>query len=119
MIYTPTTKEVIVRQDGDKVVFALDGRGQSIPWEAAIKIGRALIAQGKAAEEHAKAEVIIHDQAILTRLGIPVGLSNNRAIQEEAAKEAAWNSGLRRYIEPKRASIGSKEVMGTPTVGRG
>lgn len=119
MIITPGEhKEVTVRQEGDRVLLLHNGRLLfSLPWGAALELGRALHVQGKRAEEEAEAARIVYDQAILTRVGFPVGLSNRRDILTEAAREAAWNSKLRRYIPPARAmGIARQTVFGTPSV---
>ncbi len=112
------TKEFIVRQEGERVLFIYNGRlVTSLPWQAAETLARAIRAQAKEAEEFAKQEQVIFDQAILTRLGIPVGLTNNPRILRVAANEAAWNSKLRRYIRPSRArGIKSQEVFGRATI---
>jgi hypothetical protein len=112
------TKEFIVRQEGDRVLFIYNGRLiTSLPWQAAESLARAIRAQAKAAEEVSKADQIVFDQAILTRLGVPVGLTNNPRILKAAANEAAWNSNLRRYIRPSRAKgIDSQEIFGRATI---
>src|SRR5687768_10803239 len=94
---------VRVRQEGTRVLLLKDGRCVlDLPWQAALELAQALQAQGKRAEEIACAPAIIHDQAILTRLGFRFGLTSHPALLREAGKEAAWNSRLRRYIPPRR-----------------
>ena len=104
-----------IKHNGDRVVFLKDGALiEDMPWDKAIEIGRALIAIGRKAEEYAKATEIIHDQAILTRAGWPfMGLSADPRIQAEAAKEAAWNSDLRRYLP---GGVKSEEALFPPSV---
>lgn len=111
-------KEVTVRQEGDRVLLLHNGRLLfSLPWQAALELGRAFTIQGKRAEEDANAIRIVYDQAILTRVGFPIGLSNRRDILDEAAKEAAWNRDLRRYIRGDRAvGIANQTRFGTPTI---
>lgn len=111
-------KEVVVRQEGDRVLLLHNGRLLfSLPWVAALDLARALHVQGKRAEEEANAIQIVYDQAILTRAGFPIGLSNRPDILAEAAKEAAWNRDLRRYMRgPMAAGIANQTVFGTPTV---
>ena len=115
-IITPTT--VNVSQEATNVVVVKDGRVVfDMPWDAALALAQAIRIKALTAEEHAKAEAIIADQAILTRVGVPMGLTRNPTMLREAAKEAAWNSSLRRYIPLKRAGgIRSQAVFGTPTV---
>lgn len=111
-------KEFIVRQEGDRVLLIYNGRlVTSLPWQAAESLARSIRVQAKSAEEHAKREQIAFDQAILTRLGVPVGLTDNPHILKAAVNEAAWNSDLRRYIRPDRArGINSQEIFGRATI---
>lgn len=117
-IIVPQTRSLNIRQEGDRVVVIEEGRlVLDMPYQGARALARALLAQAARAEEQAKAEAIIADQAILTRLGVPFGLTNTPALLKAAANEAAWNSKLRRYIPPGRAGgIASQAVVGTPTV---
>ena len=112
---------VRVRQDGQRVLVIRDGRAiLDLPWDAALDLARALQAQARRAEELAKAPAIIHDQAILTRMGFRFGLTSHPMLLREATKEAAWNRDLRRYIPPSRAhGIASQTVVGTPSIIRG
>ncbi len=111
-------KQVTVRQEGDRVLLLHNGRLLfSLPWQAALDLSRALYVQGKRAEEEANAIQIIFDQAILTRVGFPIGLSNRPDILAEAAREAAWNRDLRRYIRGDNAAgIANQTVFGTPRI---
>ena len=111
---------VDVRREGTRVLVLHEGRLLfDLEWDAALALARALQVQGKAAEEEAKATEIIGDQAILTRLGIPFGLTDRGDLLREACQEAAWNSDLRRYIGPGRArGIESQAVFGRPRVVR-
>lgn len=119
-ILKPQINEMLVRQEGAKVVLIYNGKLIcELTWEAAGSVAKAIHTQAKKAEEIAKAEEIIYDQAILTRTGFPIGLSNHPAILQEAMKEAAWNRDLRRYIPPARAfGIQSQEVFGAPVIRR-
>lgn len=111
-ILTPTTARV--RAEGRNVVVIKGGRTVfDMPWDAALALARAIYAKAKEAEEFAHAEAIVLDQAILTRLGVPIGLSDNRDIQQAAGREAAWNSKLRRYLP---GGVRSQEIFGTPTI---
>lgn len=107
-----------IRQEGDRVHLLYNGRLIcTLPHDAALAVARAIHAQAKKAEEWSHAEAIVFDQAILTRLGVPLGLTSHPTLQKEAMKEAAWNSDLRRWIRGKRAGgIESQAVFGTPTV---
>jgi hypothetical protein len=91
-----------------------------LPWEAAQMIGRALLEKGLLAEQHAKANEIIQDQAIMFRSGAPFALSDDPKILEEAKKEAVWNRDLRRSnLRLADAGIPSSEQVGVPTVTQG
>lgn len=58
-------------------------------------------------------ERLIKDQAILMRSGVPIDLTNNKKILEEALKSAQWDSDLRRAI---KTSVTSREVFGLPVI---
>ena len=103
-----------IRREGTNILLLVDGRlVTTMPWQAALDISRALQRQAREAEESAGAEQLIFDQAILTRAGTPVGLTRNKALLKEAAKEAAWNSDLRRYMP---GGVKSKEIVSSPTI---
>lgn len=107
-------KEFTIRQEGDRVLLILNGRlVASMPWQAAESLAKAIRIQAKSARNFAQRDRLIFDQAILMRTGFPVGLSDHPYILREAAKEAAWNSDLRRYIPPARAGgIASQATFG-------
>lgn len=119
-IISGDVSRVTISRDGQTVLVIKNGRAiLRIPWDAAEAIGRALLIKAHEAEELVKADSIIADQAILTRLGVPVGLTSNRAMQKAAANIAAWDEKLRRYIPPARAGgIASQEIFGTPAIKR-
>ena len=98
--------------------FLLDGSPVYIDFDPATAraLADALYQMSLKVEEHAKAEQIAHDTAILYRSGAPFGLSNHPAIKEEAAKEAAWNTQLRRAMP---GGVKSQEAFGMPAVIRG
>ena len=118
MIFIPRLKEITVRQDGERVQVIQNGSLLlDLPFDAALALSKALRFKGKKAEEVAQAARIIIDQAILTRVGFPLGLTRHPKIMQEAMKEAAWNTSLRRYIPLSRAhGIASGEVFGTPSI---
>ena len=109
---------VDVRREGTRVLVLHNGRLLfDLEYDAALALAKALHIQGKKAEEEVHALDIIADQAILTRLGVPVGLTSRPDMLKKACNEAAWNSDLRRRIPPARAGgIASQAVFGTPTI---
>lgn len=107
-------KRFDAKVDGDKVIVSFNQRMYLVlGHQAAAEVGKALIQCAKRAEEHAQAAQIIADSAILMRAGVPFSLSNNPKILAEAAKEAAWNRTLRRFMP---GGVLSEEVVGTPTL---
>jgi len=115
MIHIPTIKQIRVNQDGTQVNLIHDKGVISLPWDAALELAKAITIQARQAESLAKIDGIIYDQAILTRLGVPFGLTRNVRVMKEAIKSACWDSGLRRYIRGSRAKgIESGEIFGTP-----
>lgn len=113
-----TQEAVRVRQEGARVLVLRQGRALlDLPWQAALDLAKALHAQGKRAEEIDRAQAIIADQAIVTRLGFRFGLTSHPVLLKEATKAAAWDRTLRRYIPPSKAwGITSQQVVGSPRV---
>lgn len=104
-----------IRQEGPRVLL-IDAAGRTVadmPARAALDVARAIRQQALRAEEVAEAERIVAEHALLLRVGAPFGLSSDPAIQAEAAKEAAWNSDLRRYLPGGVKSTGE---LGVPRV---
>lgn len=115
MILVGQINELTIRQEGDRVLLLRNGQLlAAMPWQAADAVAKALIGKARQAEEHAKAEQIAYDSAILLRSGAPFALSSRPDIVTEAKKEAAWNSDLRRYI--RNRGIQSQERFGSPTL---
>ena len=113
---SPVRQEATVRQDDERVLLIVNGRCVlNQPWDGALEIGRALIAQGRRAEEIAKAAGVILDHAILVRAGVPIGLAVDPRIREEAEKTAVSDSSLRRYMP---GGVKSKSSVGAPSVKR-
>ena len=105
--------------EAGRIALLFDGRViqgmDAIPRQAAEQIARVLLAQCRMIENNEHPEKTIADQAILHRAGIPIGLTNNLKILNEAHKEAQWNRNLRRYM-PNAPGIKSSELVGIPTI---
>ena len=113
-ILTPKFRSVDVRQEGERVLVIENGRTiLDLPWDAAQALARAILAQANRAEEVAKAEQVVFDNAILLRAGVPVGLTSNPVLLGQSVREAQSNSKLRRYMP---GGIKSKEAFGTPRI---
>ena len=109
-----TRNEFRILTSGPRVILVLNGRWiADLPWQAALELAQAIRRQAKAAQEIEEHERIAFDQAILLRKGMTFGLTSNRAIQEEAAGLAAWDSRLRRWLP---GGIRSTEHVGTPRI---
>ena len=106
-------RNVRIHQEGPEVLLIIDGRALKMPWNVALDVGKAIIKKARSAEEIAKAESIIFDQALLIRTGAPLGFTDNPDIQAEAAKEAAHNPQLRKYL---RGGVKATEQFGSPTI---
>jgi hypothetical protein len=103
-----------IRQNGEQVQVLLNGRlAAELSWQDARQLAAAIKQVSLLAEAEAKHEGIITDQAILMRAGVRLGLTSDRRMLGEAAKEAAWGRNLRRYM---RGGVKSREVFGLPTV---
>lgn len=110
-----STRHITVGMDGPRVLLTIDGKTESIPWEAADEIARALTVKARQAEEEQKALGIAADNAVLLRVGVPIGLSSRPDILHESAQIAQYDRDLRRYLP---GGIKSREVFGTPTIRR-
>ncbi|MBN1691309.1 MAG: hypothetical protein JW901_09820, partial [Dehalococcoidia bacterium] len=113
--------KVRVGRDGANIVleYTCGDKTQTMvmPWDAALEVARALTARAREVETDVKAGKIINDQALLVRLGIPLGLSNNPNIQKEAHHAAQFDDKLRKYITGSRVQgIPSDEMVGTPVL---
>jgi len=98
-IIIPKIEEITIRDGGNAVLLLSNGRRiASLPYEAALALSKAIRIQAKRVEERAKALQIRDDQAVLMRARMPIGLSDNQDILNEARKEAHYNSNLRRYL---------------------
>lgn len=95
--------------------FRLDASPVYVDFEPALarELADALYTCSLLAEEQAKASQIAHDTAILYRSGAPFGLSDHPVIIDEAKKQAAWDTELRRAMP---GGIKSAEALGLPTV---
>ena len=106
--------QVRIRVVGPEVLVIVDDRAVlQCPWNAVLDIAHELIAKAREAEEYAKAENIIFDNALLIRSGAPFGLSNNRDIVAESVKEAGHNTTIRRHMP---GGIKSETIVGAPVV---
>lgn len=104
-----------VRTDGPRVLVLIDHRkGFDCGAAEALELCGAIKGLARQAETHDKAEAIVFDHALLTRAGVPLGLSDDLRMHAEVAKQTAWNRDLRRAIP----GIASREVFGTPTLKR-
>ncbi|TKS58764.1 MAG: hypothetical protein EWM72_02764 [Nitrospira sp.] len=114
MAILPVSDALTIRTEGSRVLLLHNGALiTSMPWQAAIEIAKALAGAARLAQEMDDAQRIIADQAIVRRLGLPIGLTNNPRLQAEALKEAQWGD-IRRYIPS--ISVASGEAIGTPAL---
>ena len=84
-----------------------------LPIEAAHRVGEAMISKARDIESEDISDELAFDQGILLRKGVPLGLTSNPRIQDEAAKIAAWDGRLRRYI---RGGVRRLNHVGTPGI---
>jgi hypothetical protein len=103
---------VRIVQNRGRVLLLVDGRlVADMPWQAADNTAAAFRSVARKAEEWDSAERIIADQALLHRIGVPLGLTDHPLLQREAVKMAQSDRALRRYLP---GGVRSKEVFGTP-----
>jgi len=111
--FDSTEMGMTIRQEGTNVLLISNGKLVSImPWQAAIAVSQAILSKAKQAEEIANAANVIHDNAILHRAGVGIGLSSNSKIVEETKKEMISNRDLRRYMP----NIKSTEIVHAPVI---
>lgn len=107
IILTPSTRSIRVVVDGTKVALIAGGRlVTTMPWEAALQLATALQQVARLAEEQDKALQIASDNAALLNLGLPIGLTDRRDIQQESVRLAQSMPG----------GIKSQSVVGAPAL---
>ena len=124
-----TKGAVRIRQEGTEVLVIDVDSGRSllhVPYNAALLIAQELHRVAKLAEEIAKHEEVVYDQAILYRsqaLPPNIGLTANPVLRTMAVEQALYDKDLRRYISrpsgPSIPGIVSREAVGTPSVLKG
>jgi len=99
-LIAPQFKTFTIHQEGTSVQIIVNGTlVMDLPWDGALELAKAIHVVAKRAEEGAKAEQVIADQALAMRSGWPFGgFTGNPAMIREAGKLAAWDSNLRRYL---------------------
>lgn len=118
ILITPNIKQLRVSVDGEKVLLIHNGTLLlELPYQAALEVSKVIRAQAKKAEENAKTDNVIMDQATLLRSGFPLNLTGNKDIKKEAIKEAQHNRDLRRFIPNSgMGKIKSQEKFGYPSL---
>ena len=102
-----------ITSDGTDVVFIVENRAYRVPYQVGFELSRRFTMAAKQAEEVAHSEELVTDSAILLRAGIPIGLTDNEKIKDEAVKEAVSSRELRRAMP---GGVKSKEQFGKPTI---
>lgn len=91
------TLQVRQHKVAGRVVLLIDGHYLcDMPWQSVDEYARVLKGAARMAENVESAEKQVLDQAVLLRAGMPVGLSNDKRVFDEAKKEAVHNRELRR-----------------------
>ena len=109
----PKAGQVTVKRDGTYIIVEMSVK--AIPWDAALEVAKAITIKAREIEADIKAGRIIDDQALLIRLGIPLGLTNKPELLKAAKNESVYSPELRRYITgAKVKGIESAERLGTP-----
>jgi hypothetical protein len=84
---------------------------------AALQIAASLHAAGAKAEEQADPQTVADQSAVLIRMGVPFGLSDDAKIQDEAWNAAQWSPELRKAPlvgVPSRERVGVPSLIQTP-----
>ena len=84
-----------------------------LDWEQADQLATTIIGAARLAEEFVKHDQIAHHQAVAWRAGLPIGLSDNKRIIEDAKQECLYDRDLRRYIKgtPPGVRVGTPGVI--------
>lgn len=115
--YIPKIDSVIVRREGSRVML-VNKQGVTLldlPWEAAKDLAKILRLQAARAEQTAKVEAVIADQAFCIRAGLPISLTPNPDVFKEAGNMAAHDRTLRRHMPggiPSGTKFGMARVVG-------
>lgn len=105
-----------VIQSGDRVLLIINGQiAADMPYQAGLQASAAIRSVSKKAEEWANAEAIAADQGLLLRAGVPLALTDNEKIAQEAKIVAEHDRDLRRFIRFPRYP----QKVGRPAVKRG
>lgn len=108
---------ISVRQEFGKVLLLLNGKLIcEMPAEVAKQVATALIQKAARAEEWANPEILIKDQAIIDRLGIPLRIISDDTLRAEAIKVSETDPELRKYINGEDAKGPPGEILGLPSV---
>ena len=112
-------KEIRLRHEYCNVLLIDCATGKTIaefPYNAAALIGRGMIKLAKRAEQAARADGVVFDQAFALRAGLPFGFSTDPKVKDEAHKEAAHNRELRKMIphtpDDRRAVVEPPVIVG-------
>ena len=112
-LFMPKLEEIKIVIDGDKVALVTQNATIRIPWQVAMTLAKAIVTQAGKIEEMANVHRVVNDQAFFLRAGIPIGLSNNPDIRQEAMHEAQYNDRLRKELP---GGVKSKTMFGTPKI---
>lgn len=116
-VHVPEATQLSIRYEGSRVYLIINGRlALDMTWQQALELGRTLMGQARKAEEIAKVEQVVMDQAMLMRAGFPLRMATNDHMLKLAGNEAAWNSDLRRYMPNKLDKIEQYGTMYAPVV---
>lgn len=109
-------KRVARNAPGQPILVIADGRTiLDVPGHAVGDVLTAFVSRIRDAEEIEAHDQIATDAAILLRAGVPMGLTDHPVIRDEAAKRAAWDSDLRRYMP---GGVRGSTLFGRPGVRR-
>lgn len=108
---------ISIRQELGKVLLLLNGKLIcEMPPEVAKQVAAALIEKAALASEWANPEILIKDQAIIDRLGIPIRIIADDTLRAEALKVSENDPSLRKYINGEDAKGPHGEIVGLPSI---
>jgi hypothetical protein len=108
-------KGLTIQQYYDQVVLLLDGKFMcTMPWQVADEIASMVRSIARLAEEYAKANAIIAQDALLIRSGAPFSLTNNPKMREQSFNDAQWDPTARKSMP--LAGVPSAKEVGAPSL---
>lgn len=112
-----TSLSVIPCPEHERVFLLINGKlAAEIPYQAALRVGKLMIGAAKICENMADPYALIQSQAELMAMGVPVALSSDLRIKNEAEKILLDSKILKQASTKAGMSAGYQGKVSSPTV---